>query len=434
MKWGLLGPEMLGSQRRVRTLGLATVVRHFNDLAAPGMGGVWFGKQLLIAVLGVALAQQIRMKGRQASNIDVANAVEAIACWLSLNHGGWAADPRVLGRLKMRSRTDDLSFRRVRRQGFYVTQPMRMRTVQPLLALGFVESASERFNSFACTEMGGNFIEIACHDYRPNRTTVLKSLLAWTDALDADAVKTGAMRQALSPTEQLSVEARELVREALVARSSDRDGRRSKLLEWMDNLDDGPKRAITWEQKPAQLDDAHWQDIRSGGHFFSARNAALQVLDEVETHLGGRADQRLGLSDSVPDNVRRGIFALRVAARRFLAEGYDPSLRRLATTFCIECSDADESKILRRIVERDNRVLQLVGEAIVPAAAFRGWSTQVDEEELDGGNEGGAKTDHDWPEGISVRIQNMLLLNADLRGRLGDKLEATSEREAVDNG
>ena len=121
-------PEILGSQRRVRTLGLASVVHHFNDLAAPGMGGVWFGKQLLIAALGVALAQQMRMKGRQASNINVTNAVEAVACWLSLDHGGWDADPRVLGRLKLRNKSDDLSFRRVRRQGFYVTQPMRMRS------------------------------------------------------------------------------------------------------------------------------------------------------------------------------------------------------------------------------------------------------------------------------------------------------------------
>ena len=189
------------------------------------------------------------MKGRQASNINVTNAVEAVACWLSLDHGGWDADPRVLGRLKLRNKSDDLSFRRVRRQGFYVTQPMRMRTVQPLLALGFVESSSERFNSFACTEIGWNLVEVACRDYKPHRTTVLKNLLNWTDG-DPDCVKTAAMRHALSPKEQLSIEAREILREALVRRSSDPEGRRSKLLEWMGDLDDGPRRAITWEQKP----------------------------------------------------------------------------------------------------------------------------------------------------------------------------------------
>ena len=53
--WGLLGPEFLPNTRRTRTLGLGASVRAFNDLAVPGLGGVWYGKQLLLAVLGVAV-------------------------------------------------------------------------------------------------------------------------------------------------------------------------------------------------------------------------------------------------------------------------------------------------------------------------------------------------------------------------------------------
>ena len=37
--WGLLGPEMLQSERRTRTLGLRAAVRGFNDFAVPGLGG-----------------------------------------------------------------------------------------------------------------------------------------------------------------------------------------------------------------------------------------------------------------------------------------------------------------------------------------------------------------------------------------------------------
>ena len=46
MTWGLLGPKALGNERRTRTLGLVVAVCAFNDLAVPGLGGVWFGKQL----------------------------------------------------------------------------------------------------------------------------------------------------------------------------------------------------------------------------------------------------------------------------------------------------------------------------------------------------------------------------------------------------
>ena len=52
--WGLLRPETIASERRTRTLDLGAAVRTFNDLAIPGLGGVWFGKQLLLATLGVA--------------------------------------------------------------------------------------------------------------------------------------------------------------------------------------------------------------------------------------------------------------------------------------------------------------------------------------------------------------------------------------------
>ncbi len=49
---------------------------------------------------------------------------------------------------------DNLSFATVRKPGFYVTQPMRMATVQPLPALNLVESSGERFNGFRCSSTG----------------------------------------------------------------------------------------------------------------------------------------------------------------------------------------------------------------------------------------------------------------------------------------
>jgi hypothetical protein len=57
LTWGLIGPGALPSERRVRTLGVAASVRRFNELAVPGIGGVWFGKQLFLATLGVKVAE-----------------------------------------------------------------------------------------------------------------------------------------------------------------------------------------------------------------------------------------------------------------------------------------------------------------------------------------------------------------------------------------
>lgn len=98
--WGLLGPEAIATERRTRTLNLGACVRSLNDLAVPGLGGVWFGKQVFLATLGVAVAKRVRDSGKRAKNIEVANAIEALGCWLALNRNRWQGDP---GPLKIRN-------------------------------------------------------------------------------------------------------------------------------------------------------------------------------------------------------------------------------------------------------------------------------------------------------------------------------------------
>jgi len=149
-RWGLLGPEFLPSMRRTRTLGLGASVRHFNDLAVPGIGGVWYGKQLFLSTLGVIVAEQARAQGANIQNIEVANAIEALACWIAFKNNDWTRDSRLRGSTKLRGRDqDDFKFARAKQRNFYVTQPMRMATVQALYALGLVESKSLRFNAFS---------------------------------------------------------------------------------------------------------------------------------------------------------------------------------------------------------------------------------------------------------------------------------------------
>lgn len=428
MDWGLLGPEVLGSQRRMRTLELGAVVRKFNDLAVPGMGGVWFGKQLLLASLGVALAEQARTGRRQIRNIVVANAVEALACWLALRQNGWISDRRLFGRLKMQGKTD-VSFRRVSQRGFYVTQPMRMRTGQPLLALGLVDATSERFNAFKCTETGRAFIEVACQDYRPKNRSVLNNLLSWMQG-DDDCIKTDHSRQALSPLETLTKAAREILRENIVREPNGIAGRRRNLLDWMEELRKRPTQQITWDKKPALIDADHWRDITVGGRFFVARDAAIAVLDRVEAYLGNKTEQRLSLVSELPNVIKKAFSELRECARLFLEERYDSSPQGLATVFCKECGQADANAVLRNLVIRDGRVLQLFGDKIGPGPAFRGGQVQIAEDDgglADGGEASGVSTGLQWPEGISVRIHNLFLMNADLCGDLDRWLNENDE-------
>lgn len=82
---------------------------------------------------------------------------------------------------------------------------MRQATVQPLRALGLVESNGERFDSFRCTQQGEAFIDAAWADIRPHKRSVLDYLVMWAKALYEDVKTSSELRTALSPLEPLLV-------------------------------------------------------------------------------------------------------------------------------------------------------------------------------------------------------------------------------------
>ena len=369
--WGLLGPDTLARERRTRTLGLGATVRSFNDLAVPGLGGVWFGKQLLLATLGVAIAERVRDSGKRAQNIEVANAVEALACWLALDSTGWKRDPRLRGALKLSGKTD-LSFATVSKRSFYVTQPMRQATVQPLRALGVVESNGERFNAFRCTKHGEAFIDAAWAAFKPHKRSVLDHMVMWAMGIHDDVRTSSELRSALSPLEPMSESAREFLRERIVQGAGMEASRRRKALEWVEALRDKTQRQIEWNAKPTMVDELHWRDLRAGALFFAARDAAIRLLDEIESHIGNTADQRLSIDATLPEPVVNKIKTLRKHAQAFLNDNYDPSPAGEATMFCRECTEQVDARLLEKLLFREGHVLRQRGRDILPGIAFRG--------------------------------------------------------------
>jgi hypothetical protein len=428
ISWGLLGPETLAGERRTRTLGLGATVRSFNDLAVPGLGGVWFGKQLLLATLGVAIAERVRESGKRAQNIEVSNAVEALACWLALDSNGWRSDPRLRGALKL-SGKEDRSFAAVSKRSFYVTQPMRQATVQPLRALGVVESGGERFNAFRCTEQGQAFIDVACGAFKPYRRSVLDHLFMWARGVHADVVSPGLIR-ALSPLEPLFPSAREFLRELIVQGTGMQASRRRKALEWVEALRDKTQQEIEWDAKPPMVDEFHWRDLRAGALFFAARDAAIILLDEIESHIGTKADRRMSLDASLPGTVVAKLESLREHAQAFIGGNYDPSPGGEATMFCRQCTERIDALLLEKLLFREGHVLQLRERDIVPGVAFRG--SHVSQSEIARGpEEDGAEAEVarviPLPEGISHRVRNLFLLNLDLRGELDAWLTGSTD-------
>jgi hypothetical protein len=425
--WGLLGPEALASERRTRTLGLGATVRSFNDLAVPGLGGVWFGKQLLLATLGVAIAERVRNSGKHAQNIEVTNAVEALACWLALDFSGWKRDPRLRGALKLFGKKD-LSFATACKRSFYVTQPMRQATVQPLRALGVVEANGERFNAFRCTQYGEAFINAAWAAFKPHKRSVLDHLVMWARGIHDNVKTSSELTVALSPLEPMSESAREFLRERIVQGTGTGASRRRRALEWVEALRD--KRQIEWDAKPAMVDELHWRDLRAGALFFATRDAAISLLDQIESLIGNAADQRMSLDATLPETVTDKVKSLREHAQTFLDDNYDPSPVGEATMFCRECTQDVDARLLEKLLLREGHVLQQRGRDIIPGVAFRGApvnpSGAARSPEEDGAEDEVTQV-IPLPEGISHRVRNLFLLNLDLRSELGKWLAGPTD-------
>lgn len=430
--WGLLGPELLTTTRRTRTLGLGAAVRHFNDLAVPGLGGVWYGKQLLLATLGVAVAEEARSSGAKVNNIEVANAIEAVACYLSFERNDWLSDARLRGNTKLRG-IEDLSFQKVRQKNFYVTQPMRMATAQALPSLGFVESESVRFNAFRCTSEGREILNQAMKDYRPHNRDVITHLVKWVLGKHSDLLSDGLFNalSPLIPLTKMPEDATKLLRERLIQGGNELEQdkqRRVNVLKWVESLRKNRPDRLKCAQRPQEISEDHWHDLQAGALFFKAREAAIATLDAAEAHIGNQgAGQFLSLKHQVPDSLAQPIKNLKFAAGQYLEHVSEssPDKDRDAKAFCNECIRYEDSVILRNLVNRDGHVLRLIGDEIKPGAAFRGSITEVsaNDEDQETPKAGGIPL----PEGISYRVRNLYLLNLDMHGELNEWLKKSND-------
>lgn len=427
--WGLLGPEYLPSSRRTRTLGLGASVRAFNDLAVPSLGGIWYGKQLLLPTLGVAVAERARSEGIKVQNIEVANALEALACWLAFESNKWARDSRLRGNTKLQGKEEsDFSFSRARQRNFYVTQPMRMAAVQALPGLGFVESESVRFNSFRCSEMGMIFIEEATKKYRPSNRSVVEHLLRWVRG-ESEELKTKGLRDALSPLNPVPTEVVPLLRERLIqggAESYKEKERRCKALEWVEQIRVDESVSKSWDRKPKMIEDDHWHDLQSGTKFFAAREAAITVLNALEDFMGNQSgNQSYSLSKKIPDFLSPAMDALNRNAQIFLNIQHSD---QDANKFCRECLSDNSSNVLRDLVARDTHVLRLFGNDVKPGPAFRGSTVDKSNEESEDQDSQDAG-EIQLPEGISYRMRNLYRLNLDMHGELEGWLNPPTKNE-----
>lgn len=435
MSWGLLGPAVVADERRVRTLGLGATVRRFNELAVPGTGSVWFAKQLVLATLGIQIAELAREQGLNVSKIECANAIEALGCWLALHSPGAAAraangpDPRVRGSSKLPGE-HAMPFRVVRKRSFYVSQPMRMGTTAALQPLGLAVGGTRRFSALELTDAGRRVLRDAFDGISPGNVALTEHLLSWVRGGDA-RLTSPKLWQALSPLEALRPAAVRALRACMVGgtaleHTSDTERRRAALA-WVEACREKP-RQWTWSERPPEIDAAHWRDLQAGAAFFAARDQALAVLDAVEVQVAATPRECLPLNAPLAQPVQAALHRLRAQAQAFLDLDHDEAG---ANEFCRRCTNALDTAVLQELVRRDGRVLRLAQGEIRPGGAFRRGAPLVPPEETGDPAAGLQPTSADalgWPPNASGRVHSLYLFNRDLQGDLDAWLKEHGRR------
>ncbi|WP_338810417.1 hypothetical protein V2V90_16465 [Agrobacterium leguminum] len=412
----------------------------FNEAAVPGLGGVWFIRQLALALLGIRVAEEFPSAG---SKIQVANAIEALACWIGYEDRGWGrGDWRLRGPLKLKSLHDrgmERTFRRLKSPSSYVTQPMRMGCVEALPGLGLVGASGSRFNSFSVNDRGQQLIEAVFGARGKDRLYLPDYLRDWVR--DEPVNLTASLRQKLNPTAVVGDDARSVMREALAFPGRDAE-RRRKALAWVERIDAGGNFGANphthWANQPAEIDDRHWRDLRAGAALLQTRNAAIGVLANIEQRLV--TNSRLDLTRPLPEGVSASLKTWREEAQHFLAlEGHGPDeAAPAAREFCNEALQSDVQAITK-LVNRENHMLRVTGSAVVPTAAWRTDAALAAGDATDDrfgiaaaaeGTEDGApvRAERDvLPPAISPRLVYLRRMALDLNGRLGTYIEAQGQ-------
>lgn len=274
------------------------------------------------------------------------------------------------------------------------------------------------------------FIEAASDGAKPYHRSLLTHLVLWVGGEHDKVTSSPELTHVLSPLEPLPANARNILRERLIQGSDTAAARRRRMLEWVETLRKNPQVQITWDAKPAMLDDDHWQALHVGALFFAARDAAIALLDRIEAHLANVENRCLSLDKPLPQGIRDSMATLRERAQVFLDTQCDPSPEKAADLFCRECTEKEDKRLLEKLIARDGRGLRQRDRDIVPGAAFRG--NQVEEPETarseeEGGAEMAIEQSIPLPEGISHRVRNLFFFNLDLLGELNDWLYESIE-------
>jgi len=373
--WYAAAPGPLGTSRLSLDFDLRAADRRFREIVVPGLGRVWFVRQLSWPLAALALHERLAPSGGTLRPTAICHGIEALACKVEFHRrSGEDRSRRLLG-TRAFGRDSGLqrwSFEELRRPAYYVRNTHRQLAVRALRLEGGLGLASgPRFDRYRLEEPGRELAEAFLQ--QPVGNGRLETwLTSWLrGARDGDPGTGRTLVDALSP-ETPSPEERRLTRGRVLDTAGENGTRRMRLADAlgrardMPNVEDHVVPRLRRAGHPAQADQV-LAALAFGAMLDRARDTASELTRLVEAGKGERVD-RLASEKTVRGTLK----ALRTAAARFeerlkTARLIEPD----ASRFARDVVASDDMKVLSVVVHRSGGLLILAEGVVHPGPLFQ---------------------------------------------------------------
>lgn len=422
--WYAPSPCEFSGRRLTLDFGLRSADLFFRELVVPGLGRIWFARQLSWPLAALALYEELTRDGWNVPKpTAICHGIEALACKLEYeaNTDRETRSRRILGTREFgRDKEQKLwSFHELRQASNYVRNTHRQAATRAIRVDGGIGFArGSRFDLLELDSVGHQLADVFLKQrVGQGRTTLKKWIKDWLQGEKTLPASRASFRKALSP-EHTTDDERALVRSWLLGTSTAASEKRQRLADSVGRAEAlrDIEQDVTVRLRYAGHD--HQADETLAARAFGA------VLDRARDVVAALTMDRLGIGrrpEKLPvlaadQTLKTSLEKLRVASTNYLAKANTAGVNEpTSRAFADAVAAADDAETIRLVVQRAGEVLGLDDDSVVRGVRFR----VIDSADDASDREDGAASIEPDRTGRTFRIANLhaLLREVDPRGR-----------------
>lgn len=375
--WFAPVPSEIASSRISLDFGLRAADLFFRELVVPGVGRIWFARQLSWPLTALVLHKELASHvSNPPKPTAICHGIEALACKLQYWNDQPVPSQRILGRRAFGrdAERQAWSFHQLRQATNYVRNTHRQAATRAMRVDGGLGFASGSRFDLLEIEPVGLALANAMLEQRVGQggTRLRRWLLEWIMGERKILVQSKTHKEALSP-EHATEDEKHIVRSRLLETSSDACKKRQHLA-----------RAIGRAEVLPVIEDRIVTRLRHTGHLEQANEVVTArafgaMLDRARDAVACLTDAVVQRRGSVPlaelasdSGIKKSIEDLRTASERYVDKANTAAIEEpTSRAFAKVVVAADTAETIRILVQRSSEVLGLADGFVTRGPLFR---------------------------------------------------------------